>query len=196
MAKVPAGNLKELIAWLKTNQSEVSVGTSGVGAGSHVAGVLFQNLIGAHFQFIPYRGAGPAMNDLVAGQIVLMVDAAPNSLPFLRAGAIKAYAVTAKARMPWAPDIPSADEAGAPGLYISNWNGLWVPRGTPKDVIARLNAAAVDAMADPNVRDRAADLGLEFPQTDQQTPEALGAFQKAEIEKWWPIIKAANIKAG
>jgi tripartite-type tricarboxylate transporter receptor subunit TctC len=191
---VPANNLKELFAWLKANQDKVSVGTSGVGGGSHIAGVFLQNIVGAHFQFVPYRGAGPAMNDMVAGQIDLMVDSAPNSLPHVRSGLIKAYAVTAKTRIESAPDIPTADEAGAPGLHISIWNGIWVPRGTPKDAIARLNAAAMDAMADPAVRKRLSDLGLEFPPRDQQTPEALGSLQKAEIEKWWPIIKAANIK--
>jgi tripartite-type tricarboxylate transporter receptor subunit TctC len=191
---VPATNLKELIGWLKSNQDKVSVGTSGVGGGSHVAGVFFQNMIGARFQFVPYRGAGPAMNDLVAGQILLMVDSLPNSLQHVRAGAIRAYAVTANTRTPLAPDIPTADEAGAPGLHVSIWNGLWVPRGTSKEVIAKLNAAAVFAMADPGVRGRLGDLGLEIPASDQQTPEALGAYQRAEIDKWWPIIKAAGIK--
>jgi tripartite-type tricarboxylate transporter receptor subunit TctC len=191
---VPANNLKELFVWLKDNQNKVSVGTSGVGGGSHIAGVFLQNVVGARFQFVPYRGAGPAMNDMVAGQIDLMVDATPNSLPHVRAGSIKAYAVTAKTRMQSAPDIPTTDEAGAPGLHIAIWNGIWTPKGTPKDAIARLNAAAMDAMADPEVRSRLTDLGLEFPRRDQQTAEALGALQKAEIEKWWPIIKAAGIK--
>src|SRR5262249_49398684 len=161
--------------------------TAGVGSGSHIAGIFLQNIVGARFQFIPYRGAGPAMNDMVAGQIDLMVDGAPNSLPRARAGLIKAYAVTAKRRMEAAPDIPTTDEAGAPGLHLSFWNGIWTPKGTPKDAIARLNAAAMDAMADPVVRTRLTDLGLEFPPRDQQTSEALGSLQKAEIEKWWPI---------
>ena len=191
---VPANNLKELIAWLKTNQEKVSVGTSGVGGGSHVAGVFFQNAIRARFQYVPYRGAGPATNDLVAGQIDLMVGAPADVLPHLRAGAMKAYAVMTRSRLVAAPDIPTVDEAGLPGLYLTIWYGLWVPKGTPKIVIDRLNGAAVDAMADPAVRARLADLGLQFLPREEQTPEALGALQRAEIEKWWPIIKAANIK--
>jgi tripartite-type tricarboxylate transporter receptor subunit TctC len=190
---VPAANLKELIAWLKANESKVTAGTAGAGSASHVAGVYFQTITGTHFPFVPYRGTGPAMNDLIAGQIDLIVDQTSNSMPQVKAGTIKAYAVTAKERIASAPDIPTVDEAGVPGLYISVWYGLWVPKGTPKEIIARLNAAAVEAMADPAVRKRMDTFGLETPPRDQQTAQALGALQKAEIEKWWPIIKAAHI---
>jgi tripartite-type tricarboxylate transporter receptor subunit TctC len=192
---VPASDLKELIAWLKANQDKVAVGTSGVGGASHIIGVFFQNAIGTHFQFVPYRGGGPAMNDLVAGQIDLMVDASPDCLPHLHAGAIKAYAVMAQRRLAAAPDVPTVDEAGLPGLHVTVWDGLWAPKGTPNNVVSKLNAAAVYAMADPLVRARLADLGCEFPPREEQTPAALGALQKAEIEKWWPIIKAANIRS-
>jgi tripartite-type tricarboxylate transporter receptor subunit TctC len=190
---VPAGNLKELVAWIKSNEAKVTAGTAGAGSASHVAGVYFQTMTGTHFPFVPYRGTGPAMNDLIGGQIDLMVDQTSNSMPQVKAGTIKAYAVTAKERLPSAPDIPTVDEAGVPGLYISVWYGLWVPKGTPKEIIAKLNAAAVEAMADPAVRTRMDTFGLETPPRDQQTAEALGALQKAEIEKWWPIIKAAHI---
>jgi tripartite-type tricarboxylate transporter receptor subunit TctC len=192
--EMPADDLKGLIAWLKANPDKASAGTTGAGGTSGIGGVLFQKETGTRFQFVPYRGGAPATQDLVAGQIDLIFDNPTNSLPNVRAGRIKAYAITAKARMTSAPDIPTVDEAGLPGFYVSNWTGLWLPKGTPKDVIAKINAVAVDAMADPAVRQRLADLGHEIFSREQQTPEALGAFQKAEIDKWWPIIKAANIK--
>jgi len=192
---MPAKNLHELIAWLKINPDRVSFGTAGAGSPPHVGAVLFQNLTDTRFQFVHYRGAAPAAQDLVAGQIDLMFDSPVTSLPQVRAGSIKAYAVTARSRLPAAPDIPTADEAGLPGMYLSVWLALWAPKGTPHDVIARLNLAAKGALADPAMRSRLADLAQEVFPPDQQTPEALSALQKADIEKWWPIIKAAGIKA-
>jgi tripartite-type tricarboxylate transporter receptor subunit TctC len=193
-AAIPAANLKELIAWIKASRAGVNVGTAGAGSGTHISGVYFQNAIGASLQFIPYKGSGPAMQDLIGGQIDMMVDQMSNSMPQVRGGKIKAYAVTARTRSAAAPEIPTVDETGLPGFHISIWYGTWVPRGTPWESIARLNRAVTDALADTNVRQRLADLGLEIVPPEQQTPEALGAYHKAEIEKWWPIIKAAGIK--
>ena len=191
---LPAKDLNQFIGWLKANPDKASAGTNGVGGQPHVAGVLFQNMTGTRFQQVPYRGVAPAMQDLVAGQIDMMINLPSDSLPHVRAGSIKAYAVAAKNRLAAAPDIPTVDEAGLSGFYISNWFGLWVPKRTPKSVIATLNSAAVETLADPSVRSRLADTGQEIFPRDQLTPEALGALQKADIEKWWPIIKAANIK--
>ena len=191
---VPANTLQELIAWLKANAATATQGTAGLGSGSHVSGVYFQAITGTRFQFVPYRGAGPAMQDLVAGQIDIMIDQAANSLPQVRAGLIKAYAVTDKTRLTAAPDIPTVDEAGVPGLHISTWHALWMPKGTSKDIITRLNGAVVDALADARVRQRLADLGQELPPREEQNPQTLAAFHKAEIEKWWPMLRAAKIK--
>jgi tripartite-type tricarboxylate transporter receptor subunit TctC len=191
---VPAKDLKELVAWVKANQSKVSAGTAGAGSASHVGGIYFEKFTDTHLTFVPYRGTGPAMLDLMAGQINLMLDQSSNSLPQVREGKIRAFAVTASKRLASAPDIPTVDEAGLPGFYISVWHGLWVPHGTPKDVIERLSAAAQEALADPAVQKRLAELGQEIPPREQQTPAGLGTYQKAEIEKWWPIIKAANVK--
>jgi tripartite-type tricarboxylate transporter receptor subunit TctC len=191
---VPAKNLNEFVGWIKANEGKVSAGTAGAGSATHVAGVYFQNVTGARFQFVPYRGTGPALQDLVAGQIDFIVDQASNSLQHVRDGKIRAYAVTASARLPSAPDIPTVAEAGLPSLDISVWYGLWAPKGTPKEIIAKLNAAAVQALSEPTVRQRFAELGLDMPPRDRLTPEALAAYQKAEIEKWWPVIKGANIK--
>jgi tripartite-type tricarboxylate transporter receptor subunit TctC len=191
----PATDLKELITWIKANPDKLSAGTSGVGAATHMAGVLLQQLTGTRFQFVPYRGAGPAVQDLVAGQIDLMIDQISNVLGQVRAGRIRGYAVTSKTRALVAPELPTVDEAGLPGFHISVWHGLWAPNGTPRDVVAKLNSAVVEALADANVRARFVDIGQEIYPLDQQTPNALAALQSAEIEKWWPIIKAAGIRA-
>jgi tripartite-type tricarboxylate transporter receptor subunit TctC len=192
---LPANDLKELVAWLKANPDKASAGTGGVGTPPHVSGIFFQKMTDTRFQFVPYRGAAPAMRDLVAGQIDFMFDQASNVLPQLQSGTIKAFAVTAKARLHSAPDVPTVDEAGLPGLYISVWHGLWAPKGTPREIVARLNDAAVKALADPAMREKLAALGQEIPPREQLTPEALAAYQKDEIAKWWPIVKAAGIKA-
>jgi tripartite-type tricarboxylate transporter receptor subunit TctC len=192
---MPADDLKTLIAWLKVNPGKASAGTAGVGATDHVGGALFQAVTGTRFQFVPYRGAGSAVQDLVAGQMDIMFESPTITLPQVRSGQVKAFAVAAKSRLAAAPEIPTVDEAGLPGFYVTFWAGLWAPKGTPKDVIAKLNSAAVTALADPTVRSRFADLGLEIYPRDQQTPEALAAYQKAEIEKWWPIIKEFGIRA-
>jgi tripartite-type tricarboxylate transporter receptor subunit TctC len=191
---MPANNLKELIAWLKANPDKATQGTIGPGSPPHVAGVAFQTMTGTRFRFVPYRGTAPAMQDLLSGQIDLLIDSPITSLPQVRAGRIKAYAVFAKDRYPSAPDIPTMDEAGLPGFHMSVWNALWTVKGTSRDIVGKLNAAAVEALADPAVRKRFGELGQNSPPREQQTPEALGALQSADIAKWWPVVKAANIK--
>jgi tripartite-type tricarboxylate transporter receptor subunit TctC len=193
--EVPAKDLKELIAWVKANREKVLVGTSGVGAATHLGGILFENLTGADVQFVPYRGTGPSMQALVAGQIDLIFDQLSSSLPQLQEGTIRSYALMAKQRAAAAPDIPTVDEAGLPGLYLPVWTGMWVPKDTAKDIIDKLNGAVVESLADATVRKRLADIGQEIYPREQQTPEALRAYHEAEIEKWWPIVKAAGIKA-
>ena len=191
---LPAKSLQELLTWLKANPDKATAGTAGAGSGSHIGGVYLQNLTGLRLQFVPYRGTAPALTDLVAGQIDIIVDQASNSMQQIRTGNIRAYAITDRKRLSAAPDIPTVDEAGLPGFYMTLWNGLWVPKGTPREAVTRLNAAVVEALADPAVKQRLVDLGLEIPERDQLTPEALAAWHKAEAGKWWPIIKAANIK--
>ncbi len=191
---VPAKDAKELIAWLKANPDKASAATVGAGSAAHVCALYFQDKTGTRFQFVPYRGGAPAMQDLVGGQIDLMCAEASQTLSYVRGGKMKALAVMAKTRWPALPEVPTTDEIGAPGMYISFWHGLWVPRGTPKEAIARLDAAVIDALADATVRRRLTDLGLVIATREQQTPAALAAYQKAEIAKWWPIIKAADIK--
>jgi tripartite-type tricarboxylate transporter receptor subunit TctC len=191
---VPAKSLGELMAWLKAKPTPPTAGTAGAGSASHIAGLYFENLTGIKLQYVPYRGTAPALTDLVAGQIDVIVDQTSNSIAQVRAGTIRAYAVTAAKRVPSASDIPTTDEAGLPGFHMSLWSGLWLPKGTPQDIVAKFNAAAVEAMADPAVRKKFEELGLQMPPENQLTPQALGAFQKAEITKWWPMIKAANVK--
>ncbi len=191
---LPAKDLKELIAWLKANPDKASIGIPAVGGTGHLAGLSFLNEIGTKAQFIPYRGNGPALQDLVAGQIDLQIEPASNFFAQAKAGAIKPYAITAKSRSTAAGDIPTTDEAGLPSFHASLWYGLWAPKDTPKEIIARLNTAMLEALAHEETRKRFADLGIDTPPREQQTPEALRAFQKTEADKWWPIIKAANIK--
>ena len=192
---MPADNLKDLIIWLRANVDKATEGNSGVGSPSHVAGILFQKAVGANFTMVPYRGAGESTQALLAQQIDVTLNTPALSVAQLRSGSIKAYAVTAKNRLAIAPEIPTTDEAGLPGFYFSFWHAFWVPKGTPKEIIAKLNDALVKTLANPVMRKKLLDLSQEIFPLEQQTPEALRAFQQAEIDKWWPIIKAANIKA-
>ena len=191
---VPAKSLKELMEWLKSRPEPATAGTAGAGSGSHIAALYFESISGIKLQYVPYRGTGPAMNDLVAGQIDIIVDQLSNSINQVRGGNIRAYAVTDTKRAESAPDIPTTDEAGLPGFVMTLWSGMWVPKDTPKEIVAKLNAAAVDALTDPAVRKQLENLGLQMPPSDKLTPAALGAWQKAEIAKWWPMIRAANVK--
>jgi tripartite-type tricarboxylate transporter receptor subunit TctC len=192
---LPPKDLTELIAWLKQNSGKATAGTVGVGGASDIVGTYFQNVTGTKFVFVPYRGAAPLNQDLVAGHIDINLGMAAAGYPLMRNGQIKAYATMAKSRWWAAPEIPTMEEAGVPGLYASFWHGLWVPKGTPKEVVERLNFAVRSALAEPAVRRQFAEQGQEIPAPEQQSPEGLGAHQQAEIKKWWPIIKAAGIKA-
>lgn len=192
---LPARDGRELIAWLKQNPDKASAATVGAGSAAHICALYVQQQTGTRFQAVPYRGGAPAMQDMIAGQIDLMCAEGSQTLPFVRAGQMKAFAVMAKERWPALPDVPTTDEIGAPGMYISFWHGLWAPRDTPQPIISRLDKAVVESLADPAVRKRLTDLGAAIAPPDQQTPAALAAFHKAEIAKWWPIIKGADIKA-
>jgi len=191
---LPPKDLRALVDWVKESPDKATAGTAGTGSASHIGGVYFESATGAKLRYIPYRGTGPAMQDLMGARIDLMFDQASNSMPQLRNGRIKAYAVTAKTRLGTAPEIPTVDEAGLPGLYLSIWYGIWAPKGTSNEIVRRLSTAIMASLADPETRKRIADLGQEIPATEQQTPQALAAHQKAEIEKWWPLVKAAGIK--
>jgi len=193
---LPAQNLAELIVWLKQNPGKALAGAVGVGGPSDLNAAYFENVTGTKLQLVPYLGAAPLNQDLIAGRVDLFLGMAAATYPFVRSGQMKAYAVMAKSRWWAAPEIPTMEEEGVPGLYASFWHGLWAPKGTSKDIVARLNSAVRSALADPTVKKRYADQGQAIPPPDQQSPEALGKLQKDEIEKWWPIIKAAGIKAG
>ena len=189
---LPANDLKGLVAWMKANPNRITFVNQN--AAAQVSGILFEQATGQKVQFIPYRGAGPAMTDLLSGQVDLLVVQGAVALPQVRAGTIKAIANLSPKRSASMPDIPTSDESGVPGLYMSGWFGFFAPKGTPKDIVARLNGAMVQALAEPATRTRFADLGLDVASREQQTPDGLAAFQRAEIDKWWPIIKAANIR--
>jgi tripartite-type tricarboxylate transporter receptor subunit TctC len=192
---MPANSLPELIEWLKANGDKATQGTTGAGTALHLAGIFFKKQTGTDHPFVSYRGGALAIQDLVAGQIDMMIDIAANSLPQVKAGNLKVYAVTDRLRLAAEPTIPTVDEAGLPGLHVSMWFAFWAPKGTSKDAVGKLNAAVTGALADPGVQKRLADLGVEIPPPEQQTPAALATHHKTEIERWWPIIRAANIKA-
>ncbi len=192
---VPAKNLKELVTWIKGNPDKLKFGTGGIGGASHMSGIYFMNRLGMKTEYIAYRGGAPAMAALLGGEVNVYVTQVASAVPQLRPGKIRGYMVTAAKRQSAAPDIPTADEAGMPGLYTSVWHALWVPRGTPKDTNMKLNAALVEAMKDSNVRKRFADLGQDIPAGEGLSQQALSRHHKAEIDKWWPIIKAAGLRA-
>ena len=185
-----------MIAWLKANPDKASVGIAGVGATGHLTGISLQRETGTKFQFVPYRGNGPAMQDLLSGQIDFMIEPASNFRSLLGAGSVKPFAISGKTRLKSSPDIPTADEAGLPGFFASLWYGLWVPKDTPKEITAKLNAAMVQVLAEPAVKQRFEELGIEITPLAQQSPEALRAYQKLEADRWWPIIKASKYQGG
>jgi tripartite-type tricarboxylate transporter receptor subunit TctC len=191
----PAADLKDLIAWVKASPGKVGVGNVGPASGTNVNAIYFQNITGTKFQSVPHKSVQTAIKALTSGELDLLFDQASHSLSYLRAGTIKVFAVTSKARTVSAPDVPTTDEGGLPGFHSANWYGLWAPKGTPKDIVVRVNRAVVEALADPDLVKRLSAQGLDMPPADQRTPEALAAFHKSEIEKWWPILQAAGIKA-
>ena len=191
----PAKDIKELVAWLKANPGKATSGTVGAAGGAQVATIYFQQAVGTSFQFVPYKGGGPAVQDMISGRLDVMLDQAANALGHVQAGSVRAYAVMAKDRWSALPEVPSIDESGLSGLHVSYWHALWVPKGTPKDAIAKLNGAAMAALADPAVKQRLAAVGHDVWPREQQTPEALAAYHKAETEKWWPIVRASKVKA-
>jgi tripartite-type tricarboxylate transporter receptor subunit TctC len=192
--ELPANDLNDLVQWLKASGEKATQGTSGAGSPGHIGGIFLQSLLGTRWLFVPYRGANPVMQALLASEFDWTFTTPDQGLPQIRAGRIKAYAITAKSRMALAPEVPTTDEAGLPGFYLSYWHGLWAPKGTSKAIIERLNAAVLGALAEPAVRQRLVELGQEIFSREQQSPESLGSLQKSEIEKWWPIIKQAGIK--
>ena len=192
--QVPAKDLKELVAYLKANADKISGGTAGMGSGSHIGALAFFAVTGTNYQLVPYRGTGPAVQDLIANQIQVMIDQSSNSLPHVRAGKLKVYAVTARQRTAAAPEIPTTAEAGFPGIEVAIWHGLWAPKGTPRDIVEKLNAAAIKALQDPEIRRKLEDLGQDIPTPEQMKSDAFGAYQKAEFAKWKPIIDKAGVK--
>jgi tripartite-type tricarboxylate transporter receptor subunit TctC len=191
----PANSLPEFLAHLKANPDKVIMGHPGVSTGPHLIALQLQDLAGSRMTYVPYRGTAPGMVDLLAGQIHVMVNQVQVSVEHMRAGAIKALAIASPTRSPQVADTPTVDEVGAPGLYMSLWYGFWAPANTPKEIVAKLNAAVHDALGDPAVRQRLTDLGMDIPPRQKQSPEGLVAQQKADIEKWWPIIRAAGLKS-
>jgi tripartite-type tricarboxylate transporter receptor subunit TctC len=191
---IPAEDLKGLIVWLKSDPGTAMQATSGVGSPGHVAGVLFQKETDTQFGFVPYRGLGPAVQDLIAGRVDLMIDAGLGSMQFVRDGSIKAYAIMTNDRLTMAPEIPTVDEAGVPGLYTSLWQAMFAPKDTPPDIVTKINQAIVTALADPGIRSRLEKFGHVIASREQQSPQTLGTYQKSEIARWWPIIKTAGIR--